>query len=201
MRGRGERFISVGAAGALGGGERCRWLGTGVRPVWTGAAVAGPAFTLETIADDNLAFHRAVSEAPAGCVIVAAAGGVGCCAVFGEVLCRIAVGREIAGLVTDCAVRDVDAVRELGFPVFAGGVSPLAPRKSHLGRLGGSVSIAGVAIEPGDWLVADGDGVVAIPAAEVDAVLAGAEAARADEEELVRRALAGVSTLDQLGLR
>src|SRR5581483_7480955 len=112
-----------------------RVLDRAVRPVWTPVQAAGPAFTVETEADDNLALHRAVAEAPPGSVVVAAAGG-GTKAVFGDLLSHVAVARGVAALVTDGLVRASDRIRAAGFPVFCGGIALEAPAKRVWGGLG-----------------------------------------------------------------
>ncbi len=113
---------------------------------------------------------------------------------------RVCRGRGVAGLVTDGAVRDSDGLRAAGFPVVCAGLSLRAPAKVAVGELGGEVELAGLRVRAGDWLVADGDGVVAVPTGELAEVLAAAEAIEAREAELVRTALAGRSTAAQLGI-
>ncbi|MDX6600234.1 MAG: 4-hydroxy-4-methyl-2-oxoglutarate aldolase, partial [Gaiellales bacterium] len=94
-----------------------------------------------------------------------------------------------------------DRLRQLGFPVFCAGITPAKPGKSAWGEVGVRIRIGDAEISEGDWIVGDGDGVVVFPAAALDEVLAQAEQIARREEELVRRAIAGESTLDQLQLR
>ena len=81
----------------------------------------------------------------------------------------------IAGFVIDGAVRDADALAELGLPVFARGVTPACPYKNGPGRLNEPVALGGVVVSPGDLIVADADGVVVVKSADVDDVIVAAE--------------------------
>jgi 4-hydroxy-4-methyl-2-oxoglutarate aldolase len=106
----------------------------------------------------------------------------------------------VLGFVTDGVVRDSDRIRELGFPVFCGGVALFGPQKERPGTLQAEIELEGVAVAPGDWIVADGDGVVVVPAGELDAALEAAEAIERREAQMIARARAGESTIAQLGL-
>jgi 4-hydroxy-4-methyl-2-oxoglutarate aldolase len=169
--------------------------------LWEPAAMAGPAFTVDGVAGDNLALHRGVAEAPADAILVAATGGGVRTAVFGDLLARIARERSLRGVVIDGGVRDSDGIRRLGLPVLCRGRSLRSPSKRCWGTLGTPVTVGGISIATGDWIVADSDGAVAIHAPRLAEVLAAAEDIAAREDELVRRALAGEPTTDQLGLR
>ncbi|HEY0416153.1 MAG TPA: RraA family protein [Gaiellaceae bacterium] len=194
------RLRALGAASVLDAAPGGAALGASIRALWAPTAAAGPAFTIETEPDDNLALHRAVAEAPAGAVVVAATGG-GTCAIFGDLLSQVALARGLAALVTDGLVRDSDRIRAVGFPVFCTGLSLASPAKRAWGRVGVEVQVGDAAIAAGDWIVADGDGAVVVPAAAAGATADAAEAVRAREAELVARAAAGEATVDQLGLR
>jgi 4-hydroxy-4-methyl-2-oxoglutarate aldolase len=196
-----QRMRALGAASIFDASDRPTTAGPQIRPVWTPVFAAGPAYTIETEPADNLALHRAIAEAPAGAVVVAATRHSVETAVFGDLLSQIAIGRGVAGLVTDGAVRDTDRIRQLGFPVFCAGVVLSSPSKRSWGHVGGLVAVGDASIGPGDWVIGDGDGVIAIPAAEIEPTLARAEAIRAREGTLVGRAVAGEATVDQLGLR
>ena len=95
---------------------------------------------------------------------------------------RIAHARGIAGLVVDGAVRDLDEIEELGFPVFGTGVVPVPPGREVAGEVGVPIECAGRIVAPGDWVYADGDGVVVVPARIHDDVVVLARAALEKEQ-------------------
>lgn len=154
-----------------------------IKPVWAGAAMVGPAFTVWTREGDNLGVHEAIAQAPAGAVIVVNGGGLTTRALMGELMGGRAKLKGIAGFLYDGAVRDAEDLGEMSMPVFARAISPAGPYKNGPFRLELPVAIGGVAVSPGDMIVGDGDGVVVIPASDVDDVVARAEAVWADEAE------------------
>lgn len=161
--------------------------------------VAGPALTVLTYPGDNLAIHRAVAASRPGEVIVAQCHDSRC-GVWGEVLTAAAIARGVTALVVDGAVRDLDAIRELGFPVFAKTTSIRAATKDREGHLGIPITCGGQLVCPGDYVVADVSGLVVIPADEVGDVLTAARR-RADKETGIMHSLRGGSTtVELLGL-
>jgi 4-hydroxy-4-methyl-2-oxoglutarate aldolase len=195
-----EALVELGAADVYEARRRQGALPPGIQPLWKPLALAGPAFTIDGQVADNLALHRAVAEAPAGVVLVAATQRSVEVPIWGDLLSRIAQAKGILGLVTDGAVRDSDSIRALGFPVFCRGTGLFGPSKEHPGQLGEPIVLEGVRIEPSDWVLADGDGVLVIPGGSVAETIAAAQAVAEREREMVRRASLGESTLDQLGL-
>jgi RraA family protein len=146
-----------------------------------GARMAGPAFTVEVRPGDNLMIHAALSLAKPGDVLVVDGKGDRSCALMGGLM--IATCRKIglAGVVVDGAMRDIDELRTLGMPVFAVCTNPNGPTKLVPGRINWPVSCGGVAFEPGDLVVGDDDGVVAIEREKAPTLLAAA--ARKVEDE------------------
>lgn len=188
---------SAAAFGALDGNARYT---TALHPLWTPLSLAGRAFTVAAVPGDNLALHRAIALAPPDVVLVAQ------CetrdvAIWGEVMTVAALVRGLRGLVTDGAVRDSDRVRALGFPVFCRGRSPASAAKDAPGELDVPVVVAGAEVRPGDWIVADEDGVVVVPGDSVERVLPRVEEGRAAESEVIARVQAGELTMDVLGLQ
>lgn len=165
-----------------------------LRAAWTGARLCGPAFTVQGRGGDNLALHHAVLAAPAGAVLVVDVGGA-CHGHWGEVLAVAAQQRGIAGLLIDGGVRDRDEQRDLGFPVFSCHDSIIGTRKHYPGLLGEPVVVGGVRVASGDLVVGDADGVVAVPTADVEAVLDAADARVAAEREILAGLRAGLSTV------
>ncbi|MDH6489114.1 RraA family protein [Streptomyces sp. SAI-127] len=153
----------------------------GIRPVWGPVPrVAGPAFTVLCPPGDNLMLHAAIHRAPAGSVIVVESGDLDYALAGGNV-CAVAQRRGIAGFVADGLIRDLAEVREAGFPVFARGVVPIPAAKKAVAPLGGPVRCGGVRVEAGDVVVADEEGIVAVPAARRSDVLTAARAKLAKE--------------------
>ena len=171
-----------------------------IRPVWPGAAVAGPTFSVVCAAGDNLAVHAAVAEAPTGSVLCVEVEGEQQLGWWGEVLTTGAQARGLAGLVIDACVRDVDALERLQFPVFSIGIALPGAQKVGPGRIGGDALVGGVRISTGDIVVGDGDGVVVIAADALDVVLAAGEARAAKEAEYFDQLRAGQTTVDLLRL-
>ncbi len=142
-----------------------------VKPLAASMKVAGPAVTVEVRPGDNLAIHAALAIAQPGDVIVVDGKGDLSCALIGEIMSTQAHAAGIAGIIIDGAVRDADALAQGGFPVFSAGLNPCGPTKSIAGRVNHPVSVAGAAIQPGDLIVGDADGVVVLPREEVPALL------------------------------
>lgn len=147
----------------------------GIRPLWQPMPyVAGPAYPVRCAPGDNTALHAAIYRAPRGAVVVCQAGDQQF-AVSGGNVCAVAQKNGIAGFVVDGLVRDLGEVREREFPVFARGIVPKPGGKGGEGDVNVAVDCGGVRVHPGDIVVADEEGIVVIPAAECEALLAEAE--------------------------
>lgn len=170
-----------------------------VRPVWVGAAVAGPAYPVRCSPGDNLAIHLAVERAPRGCVLVVTTDDF-VAGYWGEVLTVAAEAAGIVGLIIDGGVRDVAAMTRRRFPVFSRGISVRGTIKASAPSVGEPILMTGVRIAAGDLVVADGDGVVVLPADRIDAVLAAGEARAEKEADFMARLARGETTVDLLGL-
>jgi len=170
-----------------------------IRPVWSGAAVAAPAYPLRCAPGDNLAIHIAVDAAPPGHVLVVDASGY-VAGYWGEVLAVAAEARKIAGIIIDGGVRDVDALERRKFPAFARGIGMRGTVKHHAPSVGEPIIIAGVLIAPGDLVVADRDGVMSLPQGRVSQTLENARKRTEKEVVTMKRLMAGETTLDILGL-
>jgi 4-hydroxy-4-methyl-2-oxoglutarate aldolase len=161
--------------------DREQVMDIGVRPLWPSVPrVAGPAFTVRCAPGDNLMLHAAIYRAEPGSVLVVEAGDLDYALAGGNV-CAVAQRRGIAALVTDGVIRDLAEVRALGFPVFARGVIPFPGTKAAVLPLNGEVRCGGVSVRAGDVVVADEEGVVVVPGAHRERVLAVARARLATE--------------------
>ena len=153
----------------------------GIRPLWPGARLAGPAFTVRCAPADNLMLHAAIYRAEPGSVIVVEAGDVDY-AVAGGNVCAVAQRHGVAGFVVDGVIRDLGEVREIGFPVFARGVIPIpGAKKVVTGPLNEPVRCGGVEVRAGDVVVADEEGIVVTPRDRGEQVLREAQAKLAKE--------------------
>ena len=138
------------------------------------APLAGTAVTVRTRPGDNLAIHRAFDYCRPGDVLVIDGGGDVTQALMGEIMATYAEKLGVLGLVIDGAIRDVGALSAHTFPVYARGVTHRGPYKSGPGEINVPVSVGGMVVHPGDVIVGDEDGVLAISPADVAAVIEGA---------------------------
>ncbi len=174
-------------------------LQSALRPVWPEARLHGPAYAVRGVPGDNLALHRAVAHAPPGSVIAADVGGAPY-GHWGEVLAVAAQTRGITGLLIDGSVRDVDELEALRFPVVARGIALSGTTKRHPGHGGATAVVGGRLVRSGDLVVADRDGCVVVPAADLAAVLHRARERDVAEQEVLTRIRAGETTLQIYGL-
>lgn len=193
-------FAGVSAATAHEAQGRTGALASAIKPIYPGMRLLGPAFTCECPPGDNLTLHAALKFARPGDVIVCAAGGFTEQGLFGDVMASCAKGNGIAGLLVDGGVRDGATIRDIGFPVFARALSIVGTVKETLGAIGRPVVVGGVSVNPGDLIVGDDDGVVVVPLATAEAVLAAARERERKEERFREALLAGKTTWDLLNL-
>jgi 4-hydroxy-4-methyl-2-oxoglutarate aldolase len=171
-----------------------------IRTMTPGLAVAGAAFTAICERGDNLALHRAVAQAGKGDVLVICGHGASF-GYLGDILAEAAVNRGIAGIVIDGCCRDVAELRKMRFPVWARGLAIRGATKTKPGVLQTRVQFGGIEIAQGDLIVADDDGVCAVPYAAVASVLEGTRKRLAQETQVRERLRRGELTLDLLDLR
>lgn len=167
-----------------------------IRPLDSGHALLGVALTCAAGPADNLAVFGALGVAEAGDVVVAATDAFSATAVTGDLLLGMLKNKGAAGFVTDGLVRDLRGIEGVGLPVFCAGLTANSPARNGPGSVGFPVVLGGVAVNPGDIVVGDCDGVVVVPSAEADAVLARLEGVRAAEASLEAKVLAGLTVPD-----
>jgi 4-hydroxy-4-methyl-2-oxoglutarate aldolase len=152
-----------------------------IRAVRPSMKLAGSAFTVEVRPGDNLMIHAAMSLAKPGDVLVVDGKGDLGAALMGTIMITACKQLGIAGVVIDGAVRDTLEIEELGYPVFAAGSNPNGPTKNVPGRIGHPVSVGGVTVQPGDFVIGDADGVVVIEREKIAGLLPLAAKKVADE--------------------
>jgi regulator of RNase E activity RraA len=163
-------------------------------------AMAGPAFTVRVHTADILMVSQAIKECPSGHVLVIDGRGECNTALWGELTTYSAEGKRLAGVVIDGAIRDSAAIARSPLPVFARAVVSNAGGAEYLGRIGERVNCAGQVVCPGDWVVGDRDGVIVIPAARVEVVVADAERIVLAEKRIERAVRRGVDLADLIGV-
>jgi regulator of RNase E activity RraA len=165
--------------------------GPRLRPMHSGAVMAGPAFTVKTRPGDNLMVHKALDIAAPGDIVVVDAGGDLTNAIIGEIMMNYAILRGIGGIVIDGAIRDYGTIRRQDFPVFAAGITHRGPYKDGPGEIGGAIALGGMVIEPGDLILGDEDGLLCVPYADAARILSETEAKHASEEKTLAAMAAG----------
>jgi 4-hydroxy-4-methyl-2-oxoglutarate aldolase len=172
-----------------------------LRPIQTGARVAGTAVTVECWPGDNLMIHAAVEQCHPGDLLVVTTTSESTDGVFGELLATSLQSRGVRGLITTAGVRDTEELRSMSFPVWSASVSAQGTVKATAGSVNVPVVIGRTVVRPGDVVVADDDGIVLVPRRDT-AVAIEAATARVAKEEQTRAALAaGELGLDRYGLR
>ncbi|MCO8019183.1 RraA family protein [Brevundimonas diminuta] len=195
------RARRLGAATLHEAAGRVGALPSGIKPVHPGMVVCGPAFTVHCPALSNLQIHHALYHARPGDVLVVHVSGGVEAGYWGDILNEAALARQLAGLVIDGGVRDTGGLAVGAFPVFSNGVTIRGTGKDFdaTAWLQAPVRMGDVLIQPGDLILGDRDGVVAVPAAEAAAAVAAGEARDADEARKIELIRQGARTIDLYG--
>jgi 4-hydroxy-4-methyl-2-oxoglutarate aldolase len=162
------------------------------------AHFVGPALTCEAGANDNLAILAALVIAKPGDVIIAACDAHSATAVVGDNVVMMAKNKGVAAIVIDGMARDRDGIVPVGLPVFARGITPNSCVRSGPGRIGLPIVCGGVAVQAGDVLVGDRDGVVVIPRGDVETVIGRLDEVRRAEDATQAKIRAGMTHLESV---
>ena len=183
------------AAGKIGA------LPAAIKPVVPSFKICGPALTVQSPPADNLWLHRALVVAKPGDVLVVSVSGHYDAGYWGEVMSTMGRVRGLGGLVIDGCVRDGAILEAFGFPVFARGLCIRGTGKDFDARgwIGHPLMFDDVIVQPGDLIVGDTDGVVALPRAGIGEIIVAADEREAKEQDIIRRLEAGEASLDIYG--
>ena len=159
-------------------------LDCSIKPMFDFPSFAGPAVTVQTVPDDNLAPYLAMDVLQAGDVLVITNGGWTGSSVVGDLIVEMIKNIGVAAIVTDGAVRDVAGLKQVGLPVYARGLTANSPQKNGPGSVGLEISIGGAVVRSGDLIVGDQDGVVVLPQDKIPPALEGLQAVREKERKI-----------------
>ena len=172
-----------------------------ISPIQNGAAIAGSAVTVLSAPGDNMMVHAAVEQVEPGDVLVVATTSPSTDGMVGELIAVSLMKKGCRGLITGAGVRDVAALRAMGFPVWSQAIHAQGTEKLTPGSVNVPIVIGGIAVRPGDVVVADDDGVLVVEREHAGGALTAA-VARIEKEALTRARLeAGELGLDLYGLR
>lgn len=167
-------------------------MDSGIKPMWSSPRIIGAALTVWCHSADNLMLHKAIAMAQPGDILVVNTQNNVTNSPFGELLATSARAMDISGVIVDGTVRDGSSFEKLPMAVYARALCPNGCNRDGGGEIGATIACGGVAVRPGDVLVADRDGVAVVPLEDAAEVAAAAVAKLRQEEERLREIHAGV---------
>src|SRR6266567_5325679 len=166
-----------------------------------GSRVAGPACTVRCGQGDNLMVHAVMEQVQPGEILILTMPEPEPVALIGELLATQALVRQVAGILVDASVRDMEELQSLGLPIWTRWIRVRGATKTQVGTINDSVTVGGTSIAAGDLVLLDADGAVALDAAWAPAILEASRARVRSETALRAQLQAGALSYDLSGLR
>lgn len=172
-----------------------------LKPIFEGIRLVGPALTIQSMAGNNIMSHLALTFAKPGDVLVIDGRGYLGNSVWGGIQALYACKVGVTGLIVDGAVRDVEDMRKMRFPVYCKGITPAGPHKGWADCINVPIQCCGIPVNPGDLIIGDDDGVAVVPSERIEEVYEEALIRLKTEESWIQKIEKGHSSLDAVGLR
>ncbi|MBO1305723.1 hypothetical protein JZO70_06115 [Enterococcus sp. 669A] len=170
-----QKLMDFGTPPLSDGLNKFNTLDSKIKAVSSGVKLAGPAITVKLRPADNLMLHKAIDIAKEGDIIIVDTGGTENYSIMGDLMSSAAFKKKIGGFVIDGAIRDIEELKEKQYPIFTKAVTPAVGDKDGPGEINYPISCGGVVVMPGDYVVADDNGVVIIPPDHIDEIVSGTE--------------------------
>lgn len=189
-----DRFKKIGTCAVSDGLNKFNTMHHSIKPINEDSVICGNALTVKMRPGDNLMLHKAIGLAKPGDVIVVDMCGAETNSVMGELMAVAAFKSGVEGIVVDGGIRDIRELKEHHFPIFTKCVTPAVGDKDGPGVINDLICCGNVAVQPGDIILGDANGVVVIRQDEEEEVLAAAEKKLTGDQNRMKEILSGVIT-------